>query len=47
LFLVLVGRPEEGSDIKRSVLGAGVLLACYLAVVSVAATAAFARRDVT
>ena len=47
LFLVLIGRPEEGSDIERSVLGAGVLLACYLAVVSVAATAAFARRDVT
>lgn len=47
LFLVLVGRPEESSDIERSVLGAGILLAAYLAVVVAAATVAFSRRDVT
>jgi ABC-type transport system involved in multi-copper enzyme maturation permease subunit len=47
LFLVLIGRPEEGSDIERSVVGAGILLTAYLAAVAAAATVAFARRDVT
>ncbi|HUF83951.1 MAG TPA: ABC transporter permease subunit [Acidimicrobiia bacterium] len=47
LFLVLVGRPEEGSDIERSVISAGILLTGYLVAVAVVASVAFARRDVT
>jgi ABC-type transport system involved in multi-copper enzyme maturation permease subunit len=47
IFLVLVGRPETGPDIDRSVVAAGLLLSAYLLVVAVPATVAFARRDVT
>jgi len=47
LFLVLVGRPEEGSDIQRTVLAAALLLTFYLAVIVGGSAFAFARRDVT
>jgi ABC-type transport system involved in multi-copper enzyme maturation permease subunit len=47
LFLVLVGRPEDSADLQRSVLGAGILLVAYLAVLVSGTAAVFARRDVT
>jgi ABC-2 type transport system permease protein len=47
LFLVLVGRPEEGGDIERGVFSAGLLLVVYLVVIVTGTAAVFARRDVT
>lgn len=47
IFIVLLGRPEEGVDVEKSVVAAGLLLTAYLVVVATAAVAVFARRDVT